>query len=143
VRVTTAFNRALNLPGAWVASVAFTDVGIVVGLRRRGTWLSCPCGWRTRARYDSSRRRWRHLDFACKVFPEADLHRLDCRDCGRVRTELFAVLRAGAVGYLLKDLVPGRFVEAVLAAAGGESVLPPSIAAKLVARLPDDNPLET
>jgi DNA-binding NarL/FixJ family response regulator len=49
--------------------------------------------------------------------------------------DVFAVLRAGAVGYLLKDLVPGRFVEAVLAAAHGESVLQPSIAAKLVARL--------
>jgi transposase len=42
VRVTTAFNRVLNLPGAWVASVAFTDVGIVVGLRRRGRWLGLP-----------------------------------------------------------------------------------------------------
>jgi CheY-like chemotaxis protein len=55
--------------------------------------------------------------------------------------DVFAVLRAGAVGYLLKDLVPGRFVEAVLAAARGESVLQPSIAAKLVARLAD-NPTE-
>jgi transposase len=80
-----------------VASVAFTDVGIVVGLRRRGSWLSCPCGWRTRARYDTSRRRWRHLDFgACKVFLEADLYRLDCRGCGRVRTEQVAWARPGA-----------------------------------------------
>jgi transposase len=78
VRVTTAFNRVLNLPGAWVTSVAFTDVGIVLGLRRRVRWLACPCGRRTRSRYDSSRRRWRHLDFgACKVLLEADLHRLD------------------------------------------------------------------
>jgi DNA-binding NarL/FixJ family response regulator len=53
--------------------------------------------------------------------------------------DVFAVLRAGAVGYLLKDLVPGRFVEAVRAAARGESVLQPSIAAKLVARLADDS----
>ena len=45
MRVTTAFNGVLNLPGAWLASVAFTDAGIVLGLRRRGTWLTCPCGW--------------------------------------------------------------------------------------------------
>ena len=42
----------------------------------------------TAARYDSSRRRWRHLDFgACQVWLEADIHRIDCRTCGRVRTE--------------------------------------------------------
>jgi transposase len=40
------------------------------------------------ARYDTSRRRWRHLDFgACQVWLEADIHRVDCRSCGRVRTE--------------------------------------------------------
>jgi hypothetical protein len=45
------------------------------------------------ARYDSSRRRrwrwrWRHLDFgACQVWLEADIHRIDCRSCARVRPE--------------------------------------------------------
>ncbi|MFD0579538.1 ISL3 family transposase [Dactylosporangium darangshiense] len=88
VRVTTAFNRVLKLPGAWVDQVSFTDVGIVIGLRRRTRLLTCPCGWRTRSRYDSSRRRWRHLDFgACKVFLEADVYRIDCGACLRVRTE--------------------------------------------------------
>jgi DNA-binding NarL/FixJ family response regulator len=48
--------------------------------------------------------------------------------------EVFAALRAGAVGYLLKDVSSARLVEAVLAAARGESVLQPSVAAKLVAR---------
>ena len=55
--------------------------------------------------------------------------------------EVFAALRAGAVGYLLKDVSSGRLVEAVLAAARGESVLQPSVAAKVVARvaaLPDE-----
>src|SRR5213078_3750586 len=62
-----------------------------------GRWLACPCGWRTRARYDSSRRRWRHLDFgACKVFLEADRHRVDCRACLRVRTEHVPWARPGA-----------------------------------------------
>ena len=55
--------------------------------------------------------------------------------------DVFAALRAGAVGYLLKDVTSERLVEAVLAAARGESVLQPSVAAKVVARfaaLPDD-----
>jgi DNA-binding NarL/FixJ family response regulator len=55
--------------------------------------------------------------------------------------DVFAALRAGAVGYLLKDVSSARLVEAVLAAARGESVLQPSVAAKLVARfarMPDD-----
>ena len=54
--------------------------------------------------------------------------------------EVFAALRAGAGGYLLKDVSSARLVEAVLAAARGESVLQPSVAAKVVARfaqLPD------
>jgi transposase len=88
VRVTTAFNRILDLPGASVATVSFTDDGLVLGLRRRRRRLVCPCGRRTRSHCDSSRRRWRHLDFGtCKVFLEAEVHRVDCRGCGRVRTE--------------------------------------------------------
>jgi DNA-binding NarL/FixJ family response regulator len=59
--------------------------------------------------------------------------------------DVFAALRAGAVGYLLKDVSSARLVEAVLAAARDESVLHPSVAAKVVARfaqLPaDDEPL--
>jgi len=62
VRATTAFNRILRIPGATVTGVAFTPKGIVVGLRRRRGKLRCPCGWQTRARYDRSVRRWRHLD---------------------------------------------------------------------------------
>jgi DNA-binding NarL/FixJ family response regulator len=57
--------------------------------------------------------------------------------------DVFAALRAGAVGYLLKDISSARLVEAVHAAACGESVLQPSVAAKVVARfaqLPDTAP---
>ena len=57
--------------------------------------------------------------------------------------EVFAALRAGAVGYLLKDVTSTRLVEALDAAARGESVLQPSVAAKVVARvarLPQDAP---
>ncbi len=51
------------------------------------------------------------------------------------------IVAAGAVGYLLKDVPSDRLVEAILAADRGESVLQPSVAAKVVARfasLPDD-----
>jgi DNA-binding NarL/FixJ family response regulator len=55
--------------------------------------------------------------------------------------DVFSALRAGAVGYLLKDVPSDRLVEGILAAARGESVLQPSVAAKVVARfaqLPDE-----
>lgn len=47
--------------------------------------------------------------------------------------EVFEALRAGAVGYLLKDAPSEKLVEAIRAAARGESFLQPSIAAKVVA----------
>jgi DNA-binding NarL/FixJ family response regulator len=49
--------------------------------------------------------------------------------------EVFPALRAGAVGYLLKDATASRLVEAVQAAVHGESALQPSVAAKLIARV--------
>ncbi|GAB3881294.1 response regulator [Microbispora bryophytorum] len=48
--------------------------------------------------------------------------------------DVFAALRAGALGYLLKDVSSAQLIEAVLAAARGESVLQPSVAAKVVAQ---------
>lgn len=47
--------------------------------------------------------------------------------------KVFDGLRAGAVGYLLKDAPSEKLVEAIRAAAQGESFLQPSVAAKLVA----------
>lgn len=47
--------------------------------------------------------------------------------------EVFEALRAGAAGYLLKDAPSEKLVEAIRAAARGESFLQPSIAAKVVA----------
>lgn len=88
MRVTTAFNKILSIPSATVASVEFTPEGVVVGLRRRRGRPRCPCGWRATGAYDSSVRRWRHLDLgASKLLLEAEIRRLDCRRCGRVRTE--------------------------------------------------------
>jgi DNA-binding NarL/FixJ family response regulator len=46
---------------------------------------------------------------------------------------VFDGLRAGAVGYLLKDVSSARLFEAIQAAARGESFLQPSIAAKVIA----------
>jgi DNA-binding NarL/FixJ family response regulator len=46
---------------------------------------------------------------------------------------VFEGLRAGAVGYLLKDVPSDKLVEAIRAAARGESFLEPSVAAKVVA----------
>lgn len=46
---------------------------------------------------------------------------------------VFDGLRAGAVGYLLKDVPSARLYEAIRAAARGESFLQPAIAAKVVA----------
>ena len=46
---------------------------------------------------------------------------------------VFEGLRAGAVGYLLKDAPSEKLAEAIRAAARGESFLQPSVAAKVVA----------
>jgi len=47
--------------------------------------------------------------------------------------EVFDALRAGAIGYLLKDVPSEKLAEAIRAAARGETFLQPSIAAKVVA----------
>lgn len=46
---------------------------------------------------------------------------------------VFDALRAGAVGYLLKDVSSEKLVEAIRTTARGESFLQPSVAAKLLA----------
>jgi DNA-binding NarL/FixJ family response regulator len=46
---------------------------------------------------------------------------------------VFDALHAGAVGYLLKDVASARLVEAIRATARGESILEPSVAAKVIA----------
>ncbi|MCA1843973.1 MAG: ISL3 family transposase [Actinobacteria bacterium] len=97
MRVTTAFNRMLELSGASVTSVTFGPDGIVVGIRNRSRRLRCPCGFSTAVRYDTARRRWRHLDAgACRMFLEGEIRRLVCRKCRRVRTEDVAWARPRA-----------------------------------------------
>ena len=69
MRVTTAFNKMLGIVGATVVSASCSPVGMIVGLRRRRCRPVCPCGWKGRAVYDRSIRRWRHLDLgAVKLF---------------------------------------------------------------------------
>ncbi|MEX2552244.1 MAG: ISL3 family transposase [Actinomycetota bacterium] len=97
MRVTTAFNKMLGIRGATVSEVTFTPAGVVVDLRRRSKRLVCPCGFTTTAAYDSSIRRWRHLDLgACRLLLKSQIRRLDCRRCHRVRTEQVPWARPGA-----------------------------------------------
>lgn len=97
MRATTAFNKMLEIPGAEVCGIEFTSRGIVVRLRVRARRLRCACGWSTRAVYDRSTRRWRHLDLgASPLFLSASIRRLACRACGRVVTEEVPWARPGA-----------------------------------------------
>lgn len=51
--------------------------------------------------------------------------------------DVYAALRAGARGFLLKDAGPRLLVEAVHAAARGEAVVSPSVTARLLAHFTD------
>jgi transposase len=62
VRATTAFNRILDMPDVSVEGITFAPEGVVLTIRRRKKRHCCPCGWTTKAHYDRSTRRWRHLD---------------------------------------------------------------------------------
>ncbi len=78
----------LDLPGASVQEIEFTDDGIVVNVRLRKRKALCPCGQWSKTSYDKSVRRWRHLDLAAsKCWIQADIRRIDCKHCGKVRTE--------------------------------------------------------
>jgi DNA-binding NarL/FixJ family response regulator len=63
--------------------------------------------------------------------------------------DLYASLRVGAAGYLLKDIAPTELVEAVLAAGRGEPRIPASMAGRLLQELagaapePSADPLES
>jgi two-component system, NarL family, response regulator LiaR len=46
--------------------------------------------------------------------------------------KLFPAVRAGAAGYLLKDVQPSELVKAIRAADAGETILHPTVAARLV-----------
>jgi transposase/DNA-binding CsgD family transcriptional regulator len=97
VRVTTAFNRMLELPGASVTGVSFERRGVVVRVRLRRRRRVCGrCGQLVRATHETNTRRWRHLDLGgSRCFIECELRRVRCPDCG-VRVEAVAFARPGA-----------------------------------------------
>ena len=97
MRVTTALNRMLDLPGASVTGVSFERKGVVVRVRLRRRRKVCGrCGRVVRATHERRVRRWRHLDLGgTRCFIECELRRVRCPDCG-VKTEAVGWARRGA-----------------------------------------------
>jgi transposase len=100
VRVTTAFNRLLRLPGASVIDVSLTGEGVIVCVRlRRRRRVCARCG-QTGSRlavHDRRVKRWRHLDLgATRCVIECELRLLRCPDCRVVRAEPVPWARPGA-----------------------------------------------
>ena len=97
MRVTTAFNRVLGLPGASVRAVRFDVEGVVVtvALRRRRRVCS-RCGQVCAATHDTVLSRWRHLDLGgSRCYVCCWLRRVKCPDCG-VRVEAVPWARPGS-----------------------------------------------
>ena len=93
MRVTTAFNRMLGLPGAWVRDVAFGARAVIVTVVLRAKKPVCSgCGARGLKIKEHRTKRWRHLD----------LRRLAVRDRVPAETAVLPGLRRrvrdGAVG---------------------------------------------
>jgi transposase len=85
MRVSTAFNRLLRLPGASVIDVSFTADGVIVTVRLRRRRRVCSrCGQTGRLAIHGRRvKRWRHLDLgANRCIVECELRRLWCPACG-------------------------------------------------------------
>jgi transposase len=84
VRVTTAFNRVLGLPGASVTGVRFDREGVIVTVRLRRRRRVCSgCGQVCTATHDTQLCRWRHLDLgAQRCYVVCAVRRVKCPDCG-------------------------------------------------------------
>ena len=97
MRVSTAFNRMLALPGAWVRDVAFGSEGVIVTVALRAKIPACSgCGARGLPIKEHRTKSWRHLDLGstrCEI--ECVLRRLYCPGCGDVY-EAVPWARAGA-----------------------------------------------
>jgi transposase len=98
VRVTTAFNKMLALPGAWVTDVAFGAEGVIVTVAPKAKKALCSgCGTPGLNVKEHRAKRWRHLDLGgtkCQV--ECVLRRLYCPGCGDVY-ERVPWARAGSI----------------------------------------------
>jgi transposase len=98
MRVSTAFNRLLRLPGASVIDVSFGDEGVIVTVRLRRRRRVCSrCGQTGRLPVHGRRlKRWRHLDLGVnRCVIECELRRLWCRSCG-AQFEAVPWARAGS-----------------------------------------------
>jgi transposase len=97
VRVTTAFNRMLGLPGAWVRDVEFGERAMIVTVALRAKKPVCSgCGARGLPIKEHRTKPWRHLDqggLRCRI--ECRLRRLYCPGCGDVY-EMVPWARAGS-----------------------------------------------
>ena len=97
MRVATAFNKMLALPGAWVRDVAFGAEGVIVTVApKAGKALCSGCSTPGLNVKEHRAKRWRHLDLGgtkCQV--ECVLRRLYCPSCGDVY-ELVPWSRAGS-----------------------------------------------
>jgi transposase len=100
VRVTTAFNRLLRLPGAAVIDVSFSAEGVIVSVRlrrRRRVCVLCGQTGRQLIVHDRRVKRWRHLDLgSTRCVVECELRLLRCPDCRVVRAEPVPWARPGA-----------------------------------------------
>ena len=84
MRVTTAYNRMLGLPGAWVRDVGFGQDGMIVTVALRRKRPVCSgCGARGLRIKEHRVKRWRHLDVGgMRCVIECRLRRLYCPGCG-------------------------------------------------------------
>lgn len=97
MRVTTAYNRMLGLPGAWVRDVEFGAQAMIVTVCLRRKQPVCSgCGARGLKIKDHRLTRWRHLDVGgSRCVIECRLRRLYCPCCGD-RPEMVEWARCGA-----------------------------------------------
>jgi transposase len=84
VRVTTAFNRMLKLPGAPVKDLAFGGEAVIVTVGLRPNTPVCSgCGARGLSIQEHREKSWRRLDLgAARCHIECRLRRLYCPSCG-------------------------------------------------------------
>ncbi len=86
MRISSAFNRLLRLPGASVIDVGFSAEGVIVTVKLRRRRRVCGCCGQTARHleiHDRRVKRWRHLDLgSSRCVIESELRRLRCHDCG-------------------------------------------------------------